>query len=191
MPYSPTTFVNGGPPGISASYLNGVESMLASINSAATDASISASAGVLSPLGLNVGSGLTSLTSHSTVKNGSTSGTMTVQEYFSSGSSLKIVLVVFNNYKNAGGANDVTLNAAFTAGAQLWSGFIQGLAFKSSGSAQGISIVTSFGSSSDGSSSTFTKIFSHSIGLVGAFDTISEGGSNALSRSGQMFIVGY
>lgn len=39
--YVPTTFTNGGPPGISASYLNGVEAMLASVNTEATDGLIS------------------------------------------------------------------------------------------------------------------------------------------------------
>lgn len=183
-------FISGAAPGIDAGFLNNVENFLVTVNSAATDASISASAGVLSPLGLIVGSSLTQLTPHNTVKNGSTSGTMTVSEYFVGSSSLKIVLVSYNNYKNAGSANNVALNAAFTSGAQLWAGFIQGTAFKLSGSTQGISVITALGNNSDGSSTTVTKINAHSLGQIGAFDTISEGGANAATRSGQLFIVG-
>ena len=192
MGYSKTgPFISGAAPGIDAGFLNAVENFLVTVNSAATDASITASSGVLSPLGLLVGSSLTQLTPHTTTKNGSTSGVMTVSEYFVGSTSLKIVIVDFNNYKNAGSANNVTLNTPFSTGGQLWSGFIQGLSFKSGGSAQGISVITTLGSNIDGSSTTVTKINAHSLGQVGPFDTISEGGGNAATRSGKLTAIGY
>jgi hypothetical protein len=189
VPYGP--FVAGSAPGISSSFLNSLEGYLVTVNSAATDASITASAGVINPLGLIVGASLTQLTAHNTVKNGSTSGTMTVSEYFATGSGLKIILINYSNYKNAGSANTVALNAPFVNGGQIFCGFTQGINFVHSGSNQGISVITALGSSGDGGSTTQTSIYSHSIGQVGPFDSIREGGGNSLSRSGQVFVIGF
>jgi hypothetical protein len=188
-PFGPWT--NGGPPGISAAFLTALESFLVLINSAATDSNVSASSGIVTAKGLATGTSLMNLATHNTVKNGSTSGTMTVSEFFTGGTSLKITLVNFNNYKNAGSANSVVLNAAYTNGGQIIAGFTQGLSFVSGGSTQGISVITALGNSSDGSSTTVSTIFSHSIGQVGPYDTIKENGGNAVARSGQVVLIGY
>jgi hypothetical protein len=177
--------------GISASFLNNIENFLVLINSAATDSNVSAASGIVTAKGLATGTSLMNLAVHNTVKNGSTSGTMTVGEFFVGGTSLKITLINFSNYKNAGSANNVVLNAPYTSGGQIFSGFTQGLSFLNGGSTQGISVITALGNSSDGSSTTVSTIFSHSIGQVGPYDTIKEGGGNTVARSGQVVLIGY
>lgn len=51
MPYTPTTWVNGTT-AVNATNMNHIESYLATTNSAATDANISAASGILTVLGL-------------------------------------------------------------------------------------------------------------------------------------------
>lgn len=54
-PFGPWT--NGSSPGISAAFLNGMETYLTSVNSAATDTHISSATGVLTTLGVRLATG--------------------------------------------------------------------------------------------------------------------------------------
>lgn len=186
-------FTDNSAPGISASFLNPLETFLLAINSAGYDSFVSSDgSGNVTLNGLRVGGGLTTLAPITTVKNGSTSGTMTVYEFLT-GTSLKIVLVRFGNYKNAAAsANNVTLNTPFSLFAHIHSGNAQGLNYVLSGSNISLSAFTTLGGSSDGSATTVTKMNAYSIvETFAGFDTISEPGSNAATRTGNVTIVGY
>lgn len=181
---------NSTTPPVSASFLNGVENWLAGTIS---DTNVSSSSGIITAVGLVLGSSLLKLNTHSTVKNGSTSGTMTVFEFFASGSALKFVIVYYNNYKNtAASANTVSLQAPFTGLAYVWSGNCQGTNLTSSGAAVNINCVTGLGSTSDGTATTTSKLNAYSQGQVsGSFDSIKEPGSNSATRTGSIYIFGY
>lgn len=186
-------FANNSAPGISASFLNALETFLLAINAAAYDSNVTSDGnGNVTANGLVVGSGMTSLVAQTTVKNGSTSGTMTVYEFFT-GSSLKIVLVRYGNYKNAAAsANNVTLNTPFSLFAHAFSGNAQGTQFLLSGSAISLSALATLGGSSDGTANTITKMNAYSIiETFAGFDTISEPGSNSATRTGNITIMGY
>lgn len=84
-------FTPGGAPGISSSFLNNVESYLQSINSAATDGSISSAAGILTVLGLQVNPTVVTVS-------GTTAGSATLYQVLSG--TIKLVFLAFSNYQN-------------------------------------------------------------------------------------------
>src|SRR6266702_1096685 len=167
-------FVNGSAPGINATFLNNVETWLATVSS------------VLNPPS---NASTIRISSYNTIKNGSSSGTMTVYECFAPGSDLKIVRVSYDQYKNASAtANDVTLQAPFSQGASFQSGLIQGTQLLASGSAVTLDFITSLSATGDGGTANGTKINAHNIGSCPPFSVIREGGGNAATRSGTLTI---
>lgn len=182
-------FVNGGAPGISASFLNALENFC---SAGWFDSQITSNhSGVLTALGLVTGSGLLSLASHAQSVNGSTSGTLTINEYMT-GSGLKIVTCYFNSYKNAGAAQSITLNTAFSVGCIALNLGGNGLNLLVGSTSQNISALTSLGSSSSGSSATVTNLLDWSIGVcMAAVTGVKEPGSNSSTATGLFAILGY
>lgn len=184
-------FNPGGPPGISSTFLNNVEAFLATLWS--DSAMTSDHAGGLTVVGLIIGSGLLNLAPKSSVvKNGSTSGTMVVREFFTGSASLKLAVVDYQNYRNAAAsANTIALSAAFTKWAVMATGDTPGTQVLASASPVTIGAITSLGSTGAGTLTNTTKFAAASIGFFsGAFDSVSEPGSNASAHTGQVFILG-
>lgn len=99
-------FTDGGSPGISASFLNQAENFLVTVNSAATDASISAAAGLLSAVGF-------ASTSTASVT-GTTNGSATIYQFMQG--TLKAFFCYYNAYRNSTATEQrITLPVAFTS----------------------------------------------------------------------------
>lgn len=170
-------FVNGSAPGINATFLNNMETWLATLST------------VLNPSSNNQ----ISVKSYQTLKSGSpiSTGRMIVYESFAPGSDLKIVRISYDQYKNSSAtAVDVTLQAPFTQGAACISGLIQGTQLLNGGSAVTIDFITSLSATGDGGTANGTKINAHNIGFAPPFSVIREGGGNAATRSGTLVLVG-
>jgi hypothetical protein len=114
MPYTRYgPFTNGGPPGISAAFLNGLESFLLTINTAATDSQISSDgAGTLMIKAIQA-------TGQTASVNGTISGTATV--YQLSTGPFKVSLVSLVNFNN-GSAVDLIFPVPYTMMALVWVG---------------------------------------------------------------------
>lgn len=187
-------YTNGAAPGLDASLFNDIETALLLLNKAITDTAFTSDgAGTITAVGLVLGSGLLKFASHTTVKNGSTSGTMTVYEVTAAGSAMKYVFINYNGYRSAAVANnDVTLGAPFSQRAHIVSGNCMGTQLIASGSLTNLSAITTLGSTGDGSATTTTKINSFSIlETFGGFDTIREPGGNGSARTGNITIIGF
>lgn len=114
MPYTRYgPFTNGGPPGISAAFLNGLESFLQTINAAATDSQISSDgAGTLALKAIQA-AGTTAST------NGTISGTATVYQLTTG--PFKIALVTLVNF-NTSSSVDLIFPVPYTSMALVWVG---------------------------------------------------------------------
>jgi hypothetical protein len=186
MSYTPTTFTDGAPPGISAEYLNGVESMLTSINSAATDGNISAVSGVLACLGLNANPEVVT-------KNGTT-GTATLYQVLTG--SVKAAILTFNNYQNSSASEQtIALPVAFTSKAWVFTGnFSNNLRltpyYGGSASLSNVRVLTSF-STGGGTGSLVSQINAFSVAQITShFDAIGLGVSETGTSTDLVFIVG-
>src|SRR5687767_15023506 len=108
MPYTPTgPFSNGGAPGISADFLNAVETMLDGINTSAEDTNISANgSGMLTLLSLAINTTAVSGT-------GTTAGSAQLYQFMRG--TLKIAILHFNGYRNASATEQtIALPVAYT-----------------------------------------------------------------------------
>lgn len=186
-------FTNSNPPGLNASFFNAIETFLSAgwFDSLIT----SNGSGIETVVGMIVGSGLLSLSSpHTQTINGSTSGTLTINEYMT-GTGLKIISCYFSNYQNSGAAQAVTLNTAFTVGLVALNFGGNGLNFTVSGTTQTINVWTALGNgASSGSSTTATNnnLLKWSLGnCMAAVNGIREPGSNSTAATGFMLIAGY
>jgi hypothetical protein len=189
MSYTPTTFNNGGAPGISASYLNGVENMLASINSAATDGSISANgSGILTLLGLVNNDAGQSIV-------GTTSGTATLYQFLRG--NVKAFFLYFTGYRNSTSTEQkITLPQAFAHYAHYYAaGGIPQMHFYNGGSQVNgkISTITNFPSPPGPGNSTSGLNAINGLGygdVSNAFDAIGLGVSLPQSYTTGLFVIG-
>lgn len=132
----------------------------------------------------------------STISNGSSSGTAQLWQFLRG--SVKAVLIVFSNFKNAGSAIQVALPVAFGGNAIILTTAINGVNFRSGGSQITINILTALpgsGSPSGGGTATSQApggngIGKWSTGAVGAFDTVEYTGANGSAVTGLMLIIG-
>lgn len=190
MAYTKTgPFTNGSAPGISALFLNNVETELAAINSAATDSNISADGtGLLTTLGLNVNAAATKIT-------GSTAGNITLYQPFR-GPVFKLVIMRLNGFRNNGGSTQgIVLPSAFTSRCKVWCGDMPstGVQFQKSGVTQNIAIATSTVTTGNTSSNVAT-LYRHTIGEIlseSGWDTmiIPTGGTGV--TDGVIVVVGW
>lgn len=187
--YTPVgPFTDGGAPGVSAEFLNPLETFLTSINSAAYDPLISANAGIETVVGLITGAGLASLASKMTGVSGSASGSMTVYETFAG--SFKVVLVIFSNFKNTGGAVSVTLTTAFNGPAFFLNGGGPTVNLMNSGSPLSEQIITAL-STSGGTTTPHTGFASGCLGwTTSPFTAIQEPGGDSSTSTGIVVIIG-
>lgn len=177
-------FTDGSSPGISAEFLNPVEDQLVAMNSAATDADISAASGIFAATGLNI-------TPTAVVINGGTSGTATL--YQDCTGTIKRVLVVENNFRTAGAAQTIAIPVPFTAKFWVRTGFIDRVQFLSSGTAQSVNVMTAFGASGSaiGSTAGATTVFGFAIGeCLHPCDAISWPASGAAANNGMILLEG-
>ncbi len=160
-------FVNGSSPGISSSFLNPLETFVASINSAATDANITAD-----------GTGMETLkwlkvNPTAVVQNGSTSGSMTLYQPLRG--TVKLAVIVFANFRNNGGSTQgVTLPTAFTGRSKIWTGDLPstGISFQASGVSQSVAVVITL-AAAGGTSSNVTVLNGKSQGeILSGWDTM-------------------
>lgn len=169
MSYTKTgPFVNGSAPGISANFLNNVETVLLAVNSAATDNKITSDGtGLLTALGLNINAA-------ATVQNGATAGNVTLYQPFR-GTHFKMIVARFTGFRNNGGhTQGVILPLAFTDRSKVWVGDLPstGVQFQKSGVTQSIAIATSAVATGN-TSSNVTTLFRHSTGeILGGWDTM-------------------
>lgn len=177
-------FVDGGSPGVSAEFLNPLETFLLSLNSASYDSHITANgSGIMTLLGL-IANGAMQPNPSVTTTNGNTAGTVKVWQPFTG--TFKLVGLFFNGFRNAGANQNLVLPAAFTTFAFFYIGSIcnpinatnSGLQFLLSGSAQncnlynGGNVAPSFGAT----------IRCLQVGTVLAgFDTVSVLGTSNLT----------
>lgn len=185
-------FSNANPPGLNASFFNGIETFL---SAGWFDSQITSNgSGIQTMVGAIIGSGLLSLSiPHTQTLNGSTSGTLTINEYMT-GTGLKIILCYFNNYKNAGAAQSVTLNTAFSSGLVAFNFGGNGLNFTISGTTQTVNVWTALGNGASAGSSTpatSDNLQKWSMGsCMAAVTGIREPGSNSTAATGFMVIIG-
>jgi len=177
-------FADGSSPGISAALLNAVETFLSSgwFNSAIT----SNHSGVLR-------ASLLQLYDKSQQLSGSTSGTMTLHEYFAGASGyLKICCLRYSNYRNAAAsANTITLNTSYNTACYMIGDSIQGTQFLSSGSPITLKAFTTLGGTSDGTGTSTTTLHQYSIAQGAPFSAVSEPGSNGSALSGSIIMIGF
>lgn len=188
--YTPSgPWTNNAPPGISAAALTAIESFLAALWG---DSQITSNgSGIETVVGLITGSGLLSLAAHPQSISGSTSGTLTINEYMT-GTGFKAILCYFNNYRNSGAAQSVTLNTAFTVGAACFNLGGNGLNLLAGATSQQIVALTTLGGTSSGSTTNVTNLLPWSIGsCMAAITGIKEPGSNGSAATGLFVIIGY
>jgi hypothetical protein len=184
MPYTQYgPFVNGQSPPINASFLNGVESYLALINTLAIDANISSDgngAATLAKLAIN---------SASTILNGSTQGTATLYQPLSG--TLKLVMCYLNGFRNGGGtAQTLAIPTPFLTSFRWWTGDINPLTFVGSTVSRTANIITGL-AAGGGATTSQTTVNSHSFGGVNAaVDTISFNSGEASTHTGLILLVG-
>lgn len=176
-------FNNGSSPGISATFLNALETWAVSVTSAAIDPNITSNgSGLLALLGLQINPTAVSLT-------GSTSGT--AQLYQTDRGTFKRVVIFLNNFQNGGGsAQTIALPTAFASSLVIRTGDINTCSLLVSASAQNIAVLSAL-SGSGGTQSTQTTIGSYSIGFCNhAIDTVSFGGSAGSAHTGLIIMEG-
>jgi len=183
-PFGPWT--DAAPPGIDASFLDGLETYLQSVNSAATDSNISAISGVLTSLGLSPNPPVVTVTG--------TSGTATLYQFLQG--SVKAAILALNSYQNSSATEQsIHLPVAFTNKAWIFTGnFTNNLRltpyFGGSASANNMRVLTGL-STGGGSGSLVTPINAFSIGqITNHFDAIGLGVSETGTTTDLVFIVG-
>lgn len=182
-------FVNNSQPGISATFLNNVENQLVAINSAATDAHISADGtGLLTTLGLNVNATPTTI-------NGATAGSITLYQPFR-GPSFKVVIMRLTGFRNNGGhTQGIVLPSAFTGRCKVWAGDMPstGVQFQKSGVTQSIAIATSTVTTGN-TSTNVTTLFRHTYGEIlsaSGWDTMIVPTGGTGTTDGVILVVGW
>lgn len=188
MSYSKTgPFVNSSAPGISATFLNNVETELAAINSAATDSHITSdNTGLMTLPGLNVNPTAVTLT-------GSTAGSITLYQPFR-GPVFKVAIMRLTGFRNNGGhTQGIVLPSAFTGRSKVWFGDLPstGVSFQKSGVTVGVATVTAMGASG-GTASNVNVLFGRGFGeILGAWDTmiVPTGGTGV--TDGVILVVGW
>lgn len=181
-------FGDGGAPGISAEFLNPLETFLLSINSASYDSHISADgSGKLTLITLNA-------TPAQTTLNGGTAGTAVLTQDLVG--TIKRVLVILTGFRTAGASQTIAIPVPFTkqcfvrssnlGGATGFNGF----QLLSSGTPQSVGLITTL-SSAGGTNTSVTTVFGHSIGeCFHAIDTIQFVSGSSANASGSIELVG-
>ncbi len=165
---SNNTVANGSAPGISAAFLNALESFC--FNGWFDSAITSNGSGVMTSLGQTVNGPIQPNPTGVQVT-GSVSGTCTLYQLFTG--TVKKIIVLLSNYKS-GAAQSMALPVAFTSESYWWttefqSGQIEGL---SGGSAQTFSVLTAL-AIGGGTQNPQTSLKSWSQGMLRtAFDTV-------------------
>lgn len=187
-------WVDGSSPGISAEFLNPLESFLLSINSAATDSHISSNGlGTMTLPGLVLNGGA-QIDPTGIVLNGGTSGTATLYQIGTG--TYKLVLVVLANFRTAASNQTIALPAPFVSTAFVVTGWIgpsstiAGIKLLASGTAQTFELLTSLATTGGGVSAV-TSIFGQSFAYVNAgFDTVQFNSGSSATSNGLILIQG-
>lgn len=181
-------FVDGGSPGVSAEFLNPLETFLLSLNSASYDSHISSNgAGIVTLLGL-IANGAMQPNPVGTVLNGSTSGTATLYQSFTGTD--KRIIIVLNNFRNGSApAQTIVFPTAFASRVYGRSGGFPPAQLIKSGSAINVIVITALGVAG-GTTSSSTSFGSYSLFDGPACDTISFTGSQSGATTGILILEG-
>ncbi len=176
-------FVDGSSPGISAEFLNPVETFLLQINSAAYDPLISsngsgvvqAQAAALSPTGNTL--------------IGSTSGQVTLYQIHQ-GLYKRVLLLLANFWNNGGSAQTIAIPTPFQSVCQVRTSAMYQLSLLVSGSAQNIAVTTAL-ATGGGTTTTQTYIAAYSFGISNhPIDTVSFASGGSAAQSGLIILEG-
>lgn len=162
---------DGGAPGISAEFLNPLETFLLSLNSASYDSHISANgSGVMTTTGQIV-NGAIQNNPTGVVLNGGAAGTATLWQDCTG--AIKRVLIYESGFKTGASNQTIALPVAFTKGCFIRTGFINKIQLMAGGAAQTIAIITSLSATGYGSTTGETTMTGYGFGECrAAFDTI-------------------
>lgn len=184
-PYGPWT--DGGAPGVSAEFLNPLETFLQSVNSAATDSNISAASGIMTVLGMVNNVAAVTIT-------GTTGGSASLYQFLRG--NVKACILYLNNYQNNSATEQViSLPQAYTAKAFIFTGNLGGgmqLRPYTGGTApiSQVRVTTSL-AATGGNALVQNTIYANSIGrFTSGFDAIGLGTSETATTADIVFIVG-